>query len=77
MNPFERRLAKLEEIRVPSVPQCRVWVPPAQLTEAEQEAWCDAHIAAEPNGGKGAHHLRVMFVKAGSPRPADDLSPTD
>ena len=64
MNPIERRLSKLEEIRVPSAPQCRVWVPPAGLTGAEQEAWCDARIAAEPNGGKGAQHLRVIFVRA-------------
>ena len=66
MNPFERRLAKLEEVRAPSTPQCRVWVPPVELTEAEQEAWADAQIAAEPNGGKDAQHLRVLFVKAGS-----------
>ena len=68
MTPFERRLAKLEEIRVPSATQCRVWVPPAGLTEAEQEAWCDAKIAAEPNGGKDVRHLRVVFVRTGVPR---------
>ncbi len=58
--------AELEEIRLPSAPQCRVWVPPAKLTEAEQEAWCDAKIAAEPNGGEGIMRTVDRSARPGS-----------
>lgn len=68
MNSFERRLAAVEEIRIPTAPRIRICVPPAELTEAEQDAWCDAKIAAEPDGGKGVRHIRIMFVRSSVPR---------
>ena len=66
MTPFERRLAKVEAIRLPVSSDCvrlRFWHSPAGMTDlAEQEAWLAAQVATDPE--QTPRMLNVHFVRS-------------
>ena len=66
MNPFERRLAKLEAEHRPAQAEERriqFWHAPEGITDlTDQDAWFSAKIAADPEQAHGTT-LNVCFVR--------------